>query len=80
MKKILFILCLITALSCNSDKNTVVVSKLPEKINLTGEVIEVPVQMLMPARIFYVDDKLVIVDMVGDSIFKVFQSDGKYLY
>jgi hypothetical protein len=67
-------------LSCNSDKNTVVVSKLPEKINLTGEVIEVPVQMLMPARIFYVDDKLVIVDMVGDSIFKVFQSDGIYFF
>lgn len=80
MKKILFILFLITALSCNSDNNTLIVSKLPETINLTGEVIEVPVPMLMPARIFYVDDKLVIVDMVGDSIFKVFQSDGKYLY
>lgn len=76
MKQILFFLLIICCSCHTADKNRddaiIRVSKFPVEMELTADIITIPPVAMTPFNIFITDDKLVMFNMMKDSIFDIF--------
>ena len=77
MKNLIYIpIILVTLLfcQCNSKRNTTITIKNTTATNsLKGRSIKVSEDLLMPVKVFAIDDKLVVFDRVNSDFFKVFK-------
>ena len=74
MKNLIYILVILLFCQCNSKRKTVLTIKNTTATDtLTGRSITVSEDLLMPVKVFAMDDKLVVFDRVNSDFFKVFK-------